>query len=170
MEKVDERLTPNQKIFLNNLKQYINGNIYLYGSILRPDFIKEKSDIDIDIFSDNEISTVYKICDLLNLKRNNFKKIVYKIDKSIVYGYKCKYSSLNEGIEVEISIYNEKYKNIVLKDHNKDITLPFYITISLIIIKFLFYNLQVISKKVYSRCKRFLMNENDELKFIELDN
>jgi hypothetical protein len=170
MEKVNKKLTENQKYFFDNLTNYINEDIYFYGSILRSDFIRGKSDIDIDIFSSNETSTIYKICNLLNLNKNCFKKIVYKIDKTVAYGYKGKYKNINEGIEVEISIYNDKYKNIVLNDHYNDYSLPFYIIIALMIIKFLFYNLQLIPKKIYKRCKRFLMNKNDELKFIEVDN
>ena len=67
-------------------------------------------------------------------------------------------------------IFRKKYKNIILYDHENGRFLPFYITFILYIIKILFYNLKLISNKFYKRCKRFLMNPNDELKFIELDN
>jgi len=169
MESVNNKLTLNQKNFFYNLKTYINEDIYYYGSILRPDFIKGKSDIDVDIFSSNDISTINKLSFFLDIDTHNFRKFVYKIDKTLVRGFKVKYSNIEEEIKSEISIYNEKYKDLVLKDHLKDKYLPFYITISLLIIKFLFYNLQIISKKTYKRCKRFLMNDNDELKFIEID-
>jgi hypothetical protein len=169
MEIVNKRLTQNQKIFFSNLTNYINEDIFYYGSILRPDFIKGKSDIDIDIFSGNEISTINKLSNYLNVNKNEFRKFVYKIGQTLVRGYKVKYSNTEEQIESEISIYNEKYKELVLKDHSKDRCLPFHITIALFIIKFLFYNLQILPKKIYKRCKRFLMNDNDELKFIEVD-
>lgn len=169
MEIVNKRLTQNQKIFFNDLTNYIDEDIYYYGSILRPDFIKGKSDIDIDIFSSNEVSTINKLSNYLNVDKNQFRKFVYKIGKTLVRGYKVKYSNPEEEIESEISIYNDKYKELVLRDHSKDRCLPFYITIALFIVKFLFYNLQILPKKMYKRCKRFLMNDNDELKFIEVD-
>ena len=92
------------------------------------------------------------------------------INSSLIFGYKTTYLDKVNGIKFEISIYNEKYKNIVLYDHNNGRFLPFYITSVLYIIKILFYNLNLISKKFYKRCKRFLMNPGDELKFIEFDN
>ena len=99
----------------------------------------------------------------------NFKKIVYKIDKNVIHGNKLKYKNIDDNFDVEISVYNSKYKNIVLTDHNNGEYLPFYILIPLFVIKFLFYNLKILSKKTYKRLKRFLMNPNDELKFIELN-
>ena len=169
MENVNQRLTQEQKNFFYNLTEYINEDIYFYGSILRADFISGKSDVDIDIFTDNESSVIYKLCNLLKLKKSDFKKSVYKIKKDVVYGYKAKYNNPDEGIDVELSIYNNKYKKLILEDHSKDQFLPFYVTIILFIIKFLFYNLEILPKKLYKRCKRFLLNENDELKFIEVD-
>ena len=75
---------------------------------------------------------------------------------------------LVKNINAEISIFNEKYKNVVMKEHNNARYLPFYLTIPLMIIKCLFYNLNLIHKNTYKRCKQYLMNNNDEMKFIEL--
>ena len=41
--------------------------------------------------------------------------------------------------------------------------------IILVIIKYLFYNLQILPKETYKRLKRLIMNDNDEMKFIILD-
>lgn len=170
MDLINKRLTEKQKVFLDGFSKYINQELHFYGSIKRADFIAGKSDIDIDIFSDNPSSTIQLICNFLNLKRSDVKKFVYKIKNTMVYGYKAKYTDISDDIKIEISIYNSKYKNYVLYDRNYGENLPFYIIFTLYIIKFLFYNLQIITKKTYKRCKRFLMNQNDELKFIEVDN
>ncbi len=170
MDEVKNRLTNNETIFFENLSQFIDKELYFYGSIQRPDYVKGKSDIDIDIFTDNESSTLHKLSIFLNLKKSDLKKAFYKIKNSMAYGYKTKYVDEQNNIKVEISVYNEKYKNIVLYDHDNCRYLPFYITCALIIIKFLYYTLGVMTDKMYSRCKRFLMNAGDELKFISVDN
>jgi len=169
MEIINNRLTQNEKIFFENLSLYIDNNIYFYGSIQRADYIKGKSDIDIDIFTENESSTILKLCNFLNIKKNDFRKSVYKINEQMVYGHKTKYCDENKNINVEISVYNLKYKEAVLNDHEYGRCFPLYITILLMVLKFFYYNLGIIPDKVFKRCKRFLMNPGDELKFILVD-
>lgn len=164
---IKNKLTVPEKIFVENLSMYIDKPLYFYGSILRSDYIKGKSDIDIDIFTDNTSSTIQKIGNLLNVKKYQFKKFILKIDNLIVNGYKIKYK--DDYINTEISVYDEKYKNIILKEHNIGYNLPLYASIALFIIKQLFYNFKLISSKTYKNCKRFLMNKNAEMKFIELE-
>lgn len=170
MDLINNRLTSNQKIFFDNLSRYIDKPLYFYGSIKRSDFIPGKSDIDIDIFTENETSTILLLCNYLNIKRSEVKKFVYKVNSVMVYGYKMKYKDIEKQIKTEISIYNVKYKNVILDDRECTEKLPFHIIIVLYIIKFMFYNLEIISKDTYKRCKRFLMNPGDELKFIKVDN
>lgn len=170
MDDIKDRLTQNEKIFFENLSLYIEEEIHFYGSIQRPDYIKGKSDIDIDIFTDNDSSMIHKLCIFLNIKKNEFKKSLYKINNQMVYGYKTKFKDDINNINVEISVYNNKYKNEVLYDHNNCRYLPVYVTFALIIIKVLYYNLGLISDKAYRRCKQFLMNPKDELKFMLVDN
>jgi hypothetical protein len=169
MDLINKRLTQNQQNFFNSFSQYINQPLYFYGSIKRADFIPGKSDIDVDLFTENQSSTIQLVCNFLNIKRSEVKKFVYKINNNIVHGYKTKYEDINNNIKIEISIYNIKYKQLILDDRKYGECLPFYIIVVLYIIKFLFYNLKIISKKTYKRCKRFLMNPGDELKFIEVD-
>jgi hypothetical protein len=170
MNITNKKLTQTQRDMLNKMSIYLDKPIYIYGSIHRSDYIPGKSDIDIDIFTENESSTINILSTLLNLNKTDFRKTIFKINSFMAFGYKTKYLNEVDGINFEISIYNEKYKNIILYDHENGRFLPFYITFILYIIKILFYNLKLISNKFYKRCKRFLMNPNDELKFIELDN
>jgi hypothetical protein len=169
-DKINKRLTETQKDFFNKLSVYIENPIYFYGSINRSDYLPGKSDIDIDIFTDNETSTIHKLCNYLNLNRNVFRKSVYKIDSKMVYGYKGKYEDETNNINVEISVYNNRYKNTVLHDQESTNVLPFYVTIILIIAKFLYYNLGILPKDMYRKCKQYLMNKGGEMKFILVDN
>ena len=61
MDDIKNNLTQNEEVFFENLSLYIDKEIYFYGSIWRHDYIKGKSDIDIDIFTDNESSTIQKL-------------------------------------------------------------------------------------------------------------
>jgi hypothetical protein len=169
METTKNKLTSDEKEFFDKLKNYINLPIYFYGSIQRNDYFPGKSDFDIDIFTDNETSTIYQLCNLLNLQKSDFKKSVYKVNDDVIHGYKVKYKDETKKFKMEMGLYDEKFKEIVMKDHLKDFELPIYISVILIIIKFLFYKLEIISKETYKRLKRLLMNDRDELKFIVLD-
>jgi len=169
METTKNQLTPDQKDFFDKLKNYINKPIYFYGSIQRNDYFPGKSDFDVDVFTDNENSTIYHLCNFLNLQKSDFKKSVYKVHNDVVYGYKIKYKDEAKQFKMEMGLYNQKFKEIVMKDHLKDFELPLYISVVLIILKFLFYKLEFISKETYKRLKRLLMNDHDELKFIVLD-
>jgi hypothetical protein len=170
MEEINKKLTDKQREFFNNLSIYIDKPIYFYGSIYRVDYLPGKSDIDIDIFTDNESSTIQILCNHLNINKSEFRKSFYKIDTTVVRGFKGKYKDESKNIDVEISIYNNKYKNIVLNDHNKGRCLPIYISLILIIVKFFYYTLGLIPKEMYRLIKQNLMNPGAEFKFILLDN
>jgi hypothetical protein len=169
MEKINKRLTERQKHFFNDLSIHINEAIYFYGSIYRTDYIPGKSDIDIDIFTDNESSTIEKLCNFLHIKKSEFRKSLYKLHSTVVRGYKTKYKDDHNGIEVEISIYNNNYKNLVLEEHSKAKNMPLHISIILLIVKFCYYNLGIISTDTYKILKLNLVNPGSEYKFILVD-
>ena len=110
----------------------------------------------------------------LVLKKNEYKKIIFKLNKSkrIVYGYKIKYKCEKKNINVEFAIYNNKDKDGVLSEHNSKTDLPFYILWLLMIIKYFYYTLQIMSKSFYYKCKRFIMNymvEGEDTEFVIID-
>lgn len=167
-EKIQKKLSDNQKIFLNALSNYIDDEIYLYGSITRMDYIPEKSDLDIDIFTDNEYSVIQKLCNFLHLKKNDFQKVIYKIDNVVVNGYKSKYENADKKLSVELSIYNQKNKKLVMKQHDKANHLPYILLVLLYILKNFYYRLGIISNKMYSKIKGLLLHMSPERNFILL--
>ncbi len=169
MEQINKKLTEKQKQFFNNLSIHIDKPIYFYGSIYRTDYIPGKSDIDVYIFTDNETSTIQMLCNFLNINRNKSKKSFYKLGSTVVCGFKSKYKDERNNIDVEISIYNDKYKKLILDEHNKAKSLPFYITILLIIIKFCYYNLGIIPEYIYKKIKLNLINPGSEFQYILVD-
>lgn len=169
MNKIKHKLNDKQREFVYNLSQYINTPLIFYGSILRNDYIPNKSDIDIAIFTDNENSLIYTLSDFLNIKKTDFKKIIYKIDSKVVHGYKYMYVNDKQDIILEISVYNNKYKKIITDDYRKCEYLPYYINWMLIILKSLYYHLGFISIDTYKKCKGLLMNSLKDTQFMLLD-
>jgi hypothetical protein len=165
---IQKRLSENQKIFLNSLSNYIDDEIYLYGSIRRIDYIPDKSDLDIDLFTDNENSLIYKLCNLLHLKKNDFRKVVYKIENRLIYGYKTKYENSETKLSVELSIYNKKDREIIIKQHGKADKLSYVILFILYIVKLCYYKLGILSNELYSKIKNYLIHMSSECNFILL--
>ena len=61
-------------------------------------------------------------------------------------------------IKTEISVYPHEYKNIVLHEHSSKVALPFYAEWMLVILKFLYYRLGVLSKSYYVPAKEFVLS------------
>jgi hypothetical protein len=159
METTKNKLSPNEKLFFEELSNYLELPMYYFGSIQRTDYFPGKSDIDIDIFTDNETSIVTKMQHFLHLKRSEFKKFVWRLNlnNKVVYGYKVMYKDPEQNIIAEFSIYNNNDKPDILKEHNKKINLPFYILWSLILLKILFYNMGIINKHHFRYLKKKIL-------------
>ena len=159
METTKNKLPEDVQLFLNNLKQYLDKPIYFYGSIQRPDYMSG-SDLDVDIFTDNEISTIEKLSHYLDIPNYKFKKTIskYNNDHTVIYGHKIMYISKELSLPIEFSIYDEKYKTHVLNEHNSKVNLPFYITFMLLILKTIYYNLHLVDQKTYSKTKRTILS------------
>lgn len=149
---------PKLKQFFINLQNYLDTELYFYGSVNRSDYVHDKSDIDIAIFTDNEYSIMTKLQHYLHVKPNTFDKIVWKLEGTIVYGYKIKCDKYTDS-KCEIAIYNNDFKQIILKDMCKYNSIPFHIGILLFILKTLHYTFPILSSKTYSACKRVVFNQ-----------
>jgi predicted nucleotidyltransferase len=160
METTKNDFSPYEKTFFNKMSNYIGEPIYFFGSIQRVDYFPGLSDIDIDIFTFDEKTTIIKLQKFLNMESSDFKKFVYKMDKTnqIITGYKTKYIDIENSLTVEISVFNEKYKETILTEHKSKFDLPFYITWILIFLKVLHYNLGILPIYYYSLIKKLLTN------------
>ena len=156
METTKNKLPENIENFFKELSEYLDTKILYFGSVQRSDYFHGKSDIDVDIFTDNENSTINKLQHFLNVNRSQFKKFVWRLNHNdeVVYGNKLFYINNELELKVEFSIYNEKYKKGVLVEHTKKTVLPFYATFLLIILKFIYYDLHFIDKTYFSYFKK----------------
>jgi predicted nucleotidyltransferase len=170
MNQIRESLPKSVKDFFNKLSQYLDTELYFYGSINRSDYIHGKSDIDIAIFTDNENSTIAQLQHFLHVKRDAFDKVVWKLNGKMIYGYKIKCEK-NIDIKCEIAIYNNDYKGILLDEFKTYNYVPFHLAILLFLLKTLHYTLPLISKKTYMSYKvyifnKLLLNKKDTVFFV----
>lgn len=161
METTKNEMPEYNKIFFDKLRNYLDTKIYFFGSVQRPDYFPNGSDIDVAIFTDNIKSTIYKLQNFLNAEPNEFHKFVWRLnyDNSLVEGYKIMYKEPHHNFVVEISIYDEKYKNGILNEHNGKKDLPIYATCALIIIKYLFYTLNILPAEWYIFLKKNILTK-----------
>ena len=81
MTKTKNKLPDKTNYFLTNLSDYLQTPLYFYGSIQRYDYYHGHSDIDIDIFTNNEKSTINTLSNYLQIDKKKFKKIIWQNDK-----------------------------------------------------------------------------------------
>ena len=178
METTKNELSSYANQFFNKLKNYLDTKLYYFGSIQRYDYFPNSSDIDIDIFTDNESRTIAQMQNFLNIEKINIKKFVYKFNNNsntkykLISGYKIKYSEPKNSLFTEFSIYNEKYKEDVLSEHTRKNILPCYVTFFMVIIKYLYYEFNIMPRMIYKFFKNFFMNtciDGKDAEFVVID-
>lgn len=159
MDYLQHDIPDYKKQFFNILSEYLDTKIYYYGSVQRYDNFNE-SDIDIAIFTTNEKETLNKLCHFLNINTDDIKQFIWKLHSNgeIIYGYKFLYYDSKNDFYVDISIINEKYKDSVLNDHLIGINISFIYIILYIVLKFIYYKLEVIDWATYSYLKQQIIN------------
>lgn len=174
METTHNKISPYATKFFDRLSQYLDTKLYFYGSVQRGDYFPNSSDIDVDIFTDNESSTILQMQNFLKVPRTEFKRIVYRLHRTneLVTGYKIKYKSPRNNFEVEFSIYNERFKRHVLEEHRFKTVLPWYVAWLLYILKFVYYKLCILPKSAYIYLKNLTLDnlvEGEASEFVVID-
>jgi predicted nucleotidyltransferase len=139
-----------------NIEYNLDTELYFYGSVTRSDYVPNKSDIDVSIFSDNEYSDMNKLQHILVVKKSDFHKIAWKLNNNIIYGYKVKIKDINS----EISIFNNDFKEILLDEYR----IPMknhstFIFGLLYVLKLFYYKIPLLPTQTYNELKRYIMNE-----------
>ena len=142
--------------FFKRIENDLDTELYFYGSVTRSDYIPNKSDIDVAIFTDNEYSDMHKLQHILVVNKHDIDKVVWKLNGHMIYGYKIKI----KDIDCEISIFNNDFKSILLDEFTKPNKNNSIIIYSLIyILKLFYYQIPLINKQNYAELKRYIMNE-----------
>jgi len=160
METTRNKLPEKVERFFKELSEYLDTKILYYGSVQRLDYFEGKSDIDVDIFTENESSIINKLQHFLNVSKKKFKKVIWRLSQTnkVVYGHKIFYNSPSGDFKVEFAIYNENDKKGILEQHLKKTILPFYAIWFLTVIKFLYYKMHFISHSYYIIMKRWILS------------
>ena len=139
---------------LSNLQNFIGVPLYFYGSVMRMDYLKNISDVDFCIFTENidDMKRKIQIFFQISATEECFDKIIWKMRDRMIYGYKMK-SRKFINRNYEISIYDERFKKIVLNDHNKGIILSPLSSITNIILKLL-KHFKLLDKNTYYYLKK----------------
>jgi len=153
-----------QEYFIN-LKNYLDTELYFYGSVIRNDYVKNKSDVDLCIFTDNEQSTIIKLKSYFKIGQKHIKKVIQKSEhnKIIIYGYKIKF--IVDDVKCEIHLYNDIFKEDLINEMQVPLKSPFYANIFLYILKLFYYIIPILSKDTYISIKKYYINN-----FIKSDN
>jgi hypothetical protein len=160
METTKNKLSVKAQTFFNNLSEYLDIKLLYFGSIQRLDYFPGKSDIDVDVFTENEHSTILKMQQFLKKQKTDFKKVVWRLryNRRMVYGHKVTYKDPNDDFTAEFSIYNDKFKEDILVEHLYKTVLPFYVTLLLLFLKTLHYNLGIISTDIFIYLKKKMLS------------
>jgi hypothetical protein len=145
------KFSENTRFFLQSLEEFTNHKIYYFGSSRRFDYI-QGCDIDIAMFTDNTASLIAQVVGLLNIG-NDFKHIVHIEQAIVINGYKLIYK--NNDVDIELVIYDNKFKNIMLNFYERSANIPLIISLILLALKYL-NNFGVLTKKHYYKIKKFL--------------
>jgi predicted nucleotidyltransferase len=168
------KLTFEEQKLVDGLREYLETDLYFYGSIQRNDYVPGKSDIDVAIFTNNEKSMMFKLQNYLHVDKKQFRKVLWKLKKknTITYGYKLKYSLYN--MHFEFAIYNENSKQDIIQFQDSTILIPFYVTWLLQVLKILYYQLHILPYSWYMDCKRTIFawgtSDGEKEMFIILNN
>lgn len=160
IEDIKNNLREYDYYFLKNIQQYINTNLYFYGSVTRFDYFPGKSDIDVIVISDNVNSVVKQLENYLNVNKDAIEKTINYMNngKSMSYAYKINYSDLENGLSLEIFVYDKKYEKDIETDINAKTYLPFYMIGVLYILKFITYHLNILTNEQFKYIKNLFMN------------
>ena len=156
MNDIRQDLPEKIKKFFKRLADYLDTDLYFYGSVVRSDYIPGKSDIDVAVFTDNESSVMSKLQHFLHVKRSDFDKVLWKLNGTMIYGYKIKVESINS----EIAIYNNEFKDIIINEFNSPlINKTILTTVLLHLLKLFYYTIPLLPLKKYDELKRYILNE-----------
>jgi len=174
METTENEIPKYAINFFTKLRNYLDTKLYFFGSVQRKDYFPSASDIDVAIYTDNVESTLKKLQSYLGIKKYEIKRFAWKLNcnNQLVIGHKIMYKEPEKNFVTEISIYNEKFKDAVLSEHNGKKELPFYATILLVILKTLFYTFHIIPSEWYIYCKNIILTtiiNKKEDDFVVLD-
>ena len=164
MEDIKNKMPIHKRQFFTSLENYLDTPLYYYGSIRRYDYSPDNSDIDAILFTNNESSSISQLQNWFHVSKSDIKKTVNYLptSKRIVHGHKLTYKNTKQNISTDILIHNTNDEELLKKDTQSKINVPFYITIIWIILKFLRYQVGILSRPMYIYLKKITLDILDD--------
>ena len=112
LNEIKDKLNKNQYLYFLQLQQEIDLPLYFIGSIARSDFVKGKSDLDIEVFSENIKSSKLKIEAILKYynKKNENRILTFKINDIPFSGYKYSHKISKDDKYFDLTLYKKSCK------------------------------------------------------------
>lgn len=155
MEIPRNKLPEQMDAFITLLKNYINEPIYFFGSVNRIDYMPSKSDIDAAIFTNNVTNMLILLQNFLKVEKDEIKRIVLKVNNKVIHGNKIHYKNKDEKIDIELVIYDIKYKEYMLEHYRIIEKTPIIICYVLLFLKYL-QSYHLLPSFLYYKIKYFL--------------
>jgi len=172
MEIPKHPLTGNQSMFLSSLRTTMNNRIYFYGSILRKDYIPSMSDIDVLYFADNVVEDTKKMLRFMKRYANNDPNVVVKSVKFLYHskstrrltsGYKVKYLDPDRSIIIEVGVYKNEDKDMIVGEQLVKSDLPLVVLWVLYVLKILAYKFRFIPEPTFKKLKEYIFTASTGL-------
>ena len=155
METPKHPLTIQQSSFCKTPFLFTRKNL-LYGSILRDDFLPGISDIDLLYFSKENLQTaVHKLYRLLlqdsNATRIQMLHFLYHSSetKKVISGYKIKYTNVDNGIIIEMSMYDDENKELIIQEQLQKAPHSLFYSLCYAYFKILAYKYRVLPEDTF---------------------
>ena len=153
---IEDKLTPEQLIFYSKINNLLNCKMQFVGSISRKDFTLGKSDIDVQIFSENSQSDLLLLSHFLQENAVKFSSTFFTLlyNKHTVSGFKY---TIEAPFESDILVYDIKNEPILTLQFNHHVNVPFIYLLIFKILKFCL-KLKIISKETFRSIKSKIWN------------
>ena len=167
INNINNKISPVVKLFLKRVEQNVpNVSIRLFGSITNFTHFKDKSDVDCCIIYPDEYMRM-KLCAFIEEDSVEFYKtrIRFREMKYSQPGYKDEFIGLyhicfGDKDKIDISLVNGGEGGIgPLQHYQHDIGIGYKLFIY--IIKWLYYEVSVISRETFIYLKKFIFNIRD---------
>jgi hypothetical protein len=126
LEDIKTKLNKNQYNYFLGLEEQIELPLYFIGSITRSDYLPDKSDFDIEIFTDNILSTKLKVEYLFNSQDKPGKIIYFYVNNQPVSGLKYYFKDKTRDIKFDFAVYNNECKELLLHQRKKKYIYHFF--------------------------------------------
>ncbi len=163
---VAHKLTPEQLIFFLKLTNILNGRLQFFGSIARKDFTIGKSDVDVQIFSENSQSDLLILSHFLQENGVDFISRFVKFKPNQLYTISGFKYTIKNPFKTDILVFDANNEDILTMQYKRAIVIPFVYLVLLKILKTCL-KINLISQETFVSLKRKIWNYYNNLNINE---